>query len=914
MVNARIAAKAGLSLLLSFNMCATAIPCVALADETADAQAEVGNQSEAAPEAPAQEAASSADASEALADAAAEAPATSENSDSTGEVLGDSSAAASAAAPVDPAEEGMAGQLGADVPDVPDAGADAAKTAEASASPDASGQVAAQEGVAVQDVPAWDASAALSAAEVSVGESVTVRPSVSGDAGDVSFNYVWQRDGWAEWDSNVKETSTFTSDASFTFSPSTPGTYTVYVDVKQASTGEVKTVEAGAVVVKARAWQASASMSGGPYAVGSAVTVTPAVSGAAGAVTYNYVWERDGWAEWGSNVKDAGVPTTDGSYRFVPDKPGTYTFYVDVTDTGTGAKVTLAAGTVVVPEGSWTAGASVSSDSCTVGGTVTVKPSVSGAAGSLEFNYVWERDGWAEWDSTVKSTGGYTSASTFDFAPTKSGTYQLYVDIVDGASGQVKTVSAGSVKVVEGSWSAAVSISSDTVNVGDTVTVCPSISTESTAGFTYNYVWQRDDWADWGSTVKDTGKATSATTWDFSPSAAGTYTLYIDVISPSGVKQTVSKSVVVGERASVKASASVSAAQIDLGKSLTVTPSVEGASADSIAYNYVWQRDGWAEWGSTVRDGGAYTAEASYTFTPQNPGTYHLYVDVVVSGKVATTVDAGEVQVKGDWTATALTVTNASSVQAGGTVQLQVEVAGETSGLQYNFVWQRDGWADWGSTLNNGTGRVSSTTYSWKLPDDTPGRYTFYVDVYDPATGRTQTLESADVVIAHDWSSSLAGKTFEWMEAAHYTEGRLGNDWDTVVIHISESSTQSSVDSTFTNGERQASAHFSVFGDSIHQYVQDFDTAWAVGNWEANTTTLSIEFVGTTENPPSKATMDTGAQLIATLCAYKGWTSIGLGNHIGVHKDYSATDCPSTTDVPYIVDRAQQYLKEILGR
>ena len=235
--------------------------------------------------------------------------------------------------------------------------------------------------------------------------------------------------------------------------------------------------------------------------------------------------------------------------------------------------------------------------------------------------------------------------------------------------------------------------------------------------------------------------------------------------------------------------------------------------------------------------------------------------------------------------------------------------------MEYNYIWERDGWADWDSLENDGIGSVADTTYLWKLPDNAPGRYTFYVDVHDPKTGRTVTLQaSTQVTVAHDWASALQGKMFEWLEAAHYTPGREGNDWDTVVIHISESTTQSAVDNTFTDGEDKASTHFSVFGNIVHQYVHDFDTGWSVGNWEANTKTVSIEFVGTTENPPSRATMDTGAQLIAALCASKGWTSIGLGNHIGVHSDYSATSCPSTTDVPYIVGRAQDYLRQMLNR
>ena len=74
----------------------------------------------------------------------------------------------------------------------------------------------------------------------------------------------------------------------------------------------------------------------------------------------------------------------------------------------------------------------------------------------------------------------------------------------------------------------------------------------------------------------------------------------------------------------------LSASSVTSGEPVTVTPQVTG-DLDGAEYNYVWQRNGsWAqgEWGSTVRDTGKGTSEATGTLTLTRPGTYTVYVDV----------------------------------------------------------------------------------------------------------------------------------------------------------------------------------------------------------------------------------------------------------------------------------------------
>lgn len=94
----------------------------------------------------------------------------------------------------------------------------------------------------------------------------------------------------------------------------------------------------------------------------------------------------------------------------------------------------------------------------------------------------------------------------------------------------------------------------------------------------------------------------------------------------------------------------------------------------------------------------------------------------------------------------------------------------------------------------------------------------------------------------------------------------------------------------------------------IHQYVGLNDTAWAVGDWEWNKRSVSIEHVGTTANPPSYATLDTSAQLMVALARSKGWRHLTMGDNVGIHKWYSSTSCPAGTDVNWLVAKANQYL------
>ena len=64
--------------------------------------------------------------------------------------------------------------------------------------------------------------------------------------------------------------------------------------------------------------------------------------------------------------------------------------------------------------------------------------------------------------------------------------------------------------------------------------------------------------------------------------------------------------------------------------------------------------------------------------------------------------------------------------RCGKPLRLKARVSGDTDGLRYKFVWEKGGWAKWGTV---GGGSSSAASCEW-TPSE-PGEYTLYLDVID---------------------------------------------------------------------------------------------------------------------------------------------------------------------------------------
>ena len=408
----------------------------------------------------------------------------------------------------------------------------------------------------------------VSTTEAYVGETVTYSPKLMGVGENLTYNYVWAKPDWSSWGSTVKDTGSMTSSASGTFTPTKPGTYWLFVDV--CSNGASKTTRMVTVNVKSGYGYRGVKVTTDMPVAGDAVTFSANVVGQTSALKYNYVWSYEGsWAkgDWGSTVLSTGSDTSSTTGSFTPAKAGTYTLYVDVVSPD-GSRETKST-TVKVAAGSSYAynGVKVKTTAPARGYPVTFSANVSGDTSGLTYNYVWSYEGsWkkGEWGSTVLSTGSDTSETTGSFTPAKAGTYTLYVDVVS-PDGSRETKST-TVKVAAGSSYAynGVKVKTPSPVSGDTLTFSADVSGDDT-GLTYNYVWSYEgSWAkgEWGSTVLSTGSDTSETTGSFTPAKAGTYTLYVDVVSPDGTRETKSTTVEVGVPTPILGSPQVSKAQL----------------------------------------------------------------------------------------------------------------------------------------------------------------------------------------------------------------------------------------------------------------------------------------------------------------------------------------------------------------
>lgn len=145
-----------------------------------------------------------------------------------------------------------------------------------------------------------------------------------------------------------------------------------------------------------------------------------------------------------------------------------------------------------------------------------------------------------------------------------------------------------------------------------------------------------------------------------------------------------------------------------------------------------------------------------------------------------------------------------------------------------------------------------------------------------------------------------------WAGTPNYTPGNYG------IVALFPHWTCGGFDgsvATLQNPDRQASAHYVIEGDRVAQLVDESDSAWHCGNYYYNMRAISYELVGWTGNPPSYATLDTCAELMAQASRdYFDGAPLVLGENVMLHKWVADTDCPGETDIDYLVAKANEIL------
>ena len=156
------------------------------------------------------------------------------------------------------------------------------------------------------------------------------------------------------------------------------------------------------------------------------------------------------------------------------------------------------------------------------------------------------------------------------------------------------------------------------------------------------------------------------------------------------------------------------------GSSIKVGVNVTGKT-DGLKYKFVWHKVGanWnsSNWGVIGQD----LTSPSVTWTLPLAGEYEIYADVVDSNGYISSTSKYKVV---NWSVESLDVSG--EARSGKPLRLQARVSGDTDGLKYKFVWEKGGWAKWGTV-----GGSSSSSASCEWTPSEPGEYTLYLDVID---------------------------------------------------------------------------------------------------------------------------------------------------------------------------------------
>lgn len=140
----------------------------------------------------------------------------------------------------------------------------------------------------------------------------------------------------------------------------------------------------------------------------------------------------------------------------------------------------------------------------------------------------------------------------------------------------------------------------------------------------------------------------------------------------------------------------------------------------------------------------------------------------------------------------------------------------------------------------------------------------------------------------------------------HYDTSRL--PITKIVLHSSASTRQGLID-TFGGGTRMVSTHYGIDNDgSILAFLEETSTAYAVGNYPINQSSISVEHIdeSSTIKLHTDQQYETSIKLIADLCKFYQISADSA--HIVPHSAIVNTSCPNGLDVNRIIDGAKALL------
>ena len=542
-----------------------------------------------------------------------------------------------------------------------------------------------------------------------MNSEITLTADVSGDVSSLEYKFVWMKNDWKEWG----VIRNFSTKKDVIWKPTSEGEYTLYLDVKKG-TGDSTTVHKSYHILDWSYDGISTSLSS-PQLMGKQISLSANVGGKINGLRYKFIWEKDGWKEWGVIQNFS----TKNKASWKPIKAGDYVLHVDVCDMN-GYTFTMKK-EFKINNLSWKWGDLLTSSSkVEIGKEVTLTQKIESSIKELplEYKFVWQKDGWKEW-GVIR---GFSTKNSVKWIPEISGECTIVVDVKD-STGEVKTKSKV-INIEKGNWKY-VKINPDKKApqyVGEKINM--EVKTEGNAyGVQYKFVWQKDNWRKWG-VIQNFSLKNCA---DWIPQEEGDYKILVDIRDLSGkiTTHSIEYKVLRGDFNSIQI---IPATKQTVGGKIHIKADYKG-STSGMQYKFVWEKDEWKEWG-VIR---GFSSKNSVDWIPKKVGKYTIHIDILNSKgnieKKSTVISVGQ------WDYESITI----SKKGDNVFQVQPIIKGNTSGFEYKYVWQKNNWKEWGVLKSFS----SNSMLEWK--PKTKGTYTICVDVKD-GNGKVITRQNQYVV------------------------------------------------------------------------------------------------------------------------------------------------------------------------
>ncbi|TYC85784.1 leucine-rich repeat protein [Acetobacterium wieringae] len=451
-------------------------------------------------------------------------------------------------------------------------------------------------------------------------------------------------------------------------------------------------------------------------AVGNPITLTATTSGGAGAIRYDYFWDRIN-IDKTESTNNIASDTALSSVAFTPDTAGTYTFYVRAKDENgktaqkTYENIIVTNEPVIAENGFKASKASPQYYDSEI--LLTVDTVANTGSGTLNYRFYYTTG-----EETQVLDDSVLPQATF--RPDTPGLYNLYVEVTDqqGRTAKSEILNYSIVDDLAIKSFTASPDNSQTHPIGTTILLNAEGSGGKTA-YQYRFFAIFED----GGEIPIQDFSTAATA-SFTPLKAGIYDLYLEIKNGSGkiVSEIAPETPAIIENMIITPVVTLTAAKDDGSPAypedqVSLNASVSGIK-DTYTYSYAYSLDE----GKTRTPIETGIAETVTDFLLPSAGNYRFYVDVIENGEVVAQAVSDNYPVLTRPSAT-LKSDKVSPQNRNTTVKFTASASGGKGPYTYQFACDRDG-----EDIYQGEAVATNTV---SLPLNEAGEYTIKVIARD---------------------------------------------------------------------------------------------------------------------------------------------------------------------------------------